>query len=252
MSGKKVLSVLKQLKAHAPFTFFGAMVGLLCMFAIRGIGYESSEKLFKVFHPLHVVLSAMVTAALFRANERRKHFLMVLFIGYFGSVGVATLSDCVIPFFGENILGAAFPSHVHHHHEHFEQTSGPEQQSLNAAPEFKEYDVDVLPHLHQHYKSGLIARMHLGFIEEWYLVTPAALLGVLIAYFMPKTKFPHAAHVLISTWASSAHIMMSLDTRFSVTFAFGMLMVLFIAVWIPCCISDIVFPMLFVNNGNSN
>jgi hypothetical protein len=27
----------------------------------------------------------------------------------------------------------------------------------------------------------------------------------------------------------------------------GVFVVLFIAVWLPCCISDIVFPLLFVN-----
>jgi hypothetical protein len=29
----------------------------------------------------------------------------------------------------------------------------------------------------------------------------------------------------------------------------GMFIVLFIAVWLPCCISDIVFPILFVGPG---
>ena len=30
---------------------------------------------------------------------------------------------------------------------------------------------------------------------------------------------------------------------------FGVFLVLFIAVWLPCCVSDIIFPLLFVKNA---
>jgi hypothetical protein len=90
--------------------------------------------------------------------------------------------------------------------------------------------------------------LHLGFIEEWYIVNPAAVLGVLIAYFLPRTKFPHAFHVLISTWASSAHILMNTQAEFTPGVIGGVFVILFIAVWLPCCVSDIVFPLLFVKS----
>ena len=79
-------------------------------------------------------------------------------------------------------------------------------------------------------------------------MNPAAILGVIIAYFLPRTKFPHAGHVLISTWASSSHILM--NAHGDITFAVGIVLfaTLFIAVWVPCCISDIVFPLLFVKS----
>jgi hypothetical protein len=32
----------------------------------------------------------------------------------------------------------------------------------------------------------------------------------------------------------------------SMVFLLGMFIVLFLAVWLPCCVSDIVFPLLFV------
>jgi hypothetical protein len=86
----------------------------------------------------------------------------------------------------------------------------------------------------------------LGFIEDWYLVNPAALLGIVLAYFWPRTKFPHAGHVLISTWASSFHVLMNTHRELSLMMLIGVFVVLFIAVWVPCCISDIVFPLLFV------
>jgi hypothetical protein len=89
----------------------------------------------------------------------------------------------------------------------------------------------------------------LGFIEKWWLVNPLAFLGITLAYFRPTTKISHAGHVLISTWASLFHIIMALEGKmdwmvFVVVFIF-----LFLAVWIPCCTSDIVFPLLFVGKN---
>jgi hypothetical protein len=90
-------------------------------------------------------------------------------------------------------------------------------------------------------------QMHVGFIQMWWLVNPAALLGVAIALVYPKTKFPHAGHVLLSTWASLFHMTMAMDESVTLaTFALT-LVFLFIAVWIPCCASDIVFPLLFAS-----
>jgi hypothetical protein len=90
------------------------------------------------------------------------------------------------------------------------------------------------------------AELHLGFIEEWYVVNPAALLGVLIAFFLPHTKFPHAGHILVSTWASSSYLLMNMQSDLTVAAAVGIFVTLFVAIWVPCCVSDIVFPLLFV------
>jgi hypothetical protein len=171
-----------------------------------------------------VVLSAIVTASLFRLHEKTKSFIVVLLIGYFGSVGVATLSDSIIPFFGESVLGVAIPTEAGVHGD------------------LHKGEVEVTGEQHQHYEP----KIHIGFIEEWYIVNPAAILGILIAYFLPRTKLSHAGHILISTWASAAHIMMNTHSGITILNAVGIFIVLFIAVWLPCCFSDIVFPMLFV------
>ena len=75
-------------------------------------------------------------------------------------------------------------------------------------------------------------------------------MGIIIAYLNPATKFPHAGHVLISTWASLFHILMAKGHDISF-FSYAVIFVfLFLAVWLPCCISDIVFPLLFVKEEN--
>jgi hypothetical protein len=70
-----------------------------------------------------------------------------------------------------------------------------------------------------------------------------------MALFLPLTKFPHAGHVLISTWASSFHVLMNTRGEYTTTMLLGMFIVLFVAVWLPCCVSDIIFPLLFVKAG---
>jgi len=203
-----------------------------------------SERLFQVFHPAHVVLSAIVTASLFRLHQKKTGFLAVLVIGYFGSVGVATLSDSVLPFFGESLLGVAIPTHAHGHEE-----AAPDAHEAGEPAGHAHGTQEAAAHAHEAAEEPTgRPHIHLGFIEEWYLVNPAALLGILIAWFWPRTKFPHAGHILISTWASSFHVLMNTHRELTPTLFVGIFLVLFIAVWLPCCVSDIVFPMLFVRS----
>ena len=115
---QRLQRILIELKNHAPFTLFGASTGLICMLLFRNAGSIVNQRLFQVFHPGHVILSAIVTASLFKLYENKAGFVKILLVGYFGSIGVATLSDCVLPFFGESILGVAVPVHsdTHEHH----------------------------------------------------------------------------------------------------------------------------------------
>ena len=201
--------ILKELKHHAPFTLAGAVIGVIFALVFKGISHETSYNLFYIFHPLHVVLSALVTASMYKLHNQNpwkgwKGIAALLLIGYVGSVGIATLSDSIIPYIGEVFL--------------------------------KMPDREI----------------HLGFIEKWWLINPLAILGVLWAYWKPTTKFPHSGHVLLSTWASLFHILMAKAGVISFTVALIIIPFLFIAVWIPCCVSDIVFPLLFVRKQNRN
>ena len=254
----KLTRILTELRHHAPFTLFGAATGILCMLLFKGVDPEVNHRLFQVFHPGHVVLSAIVTASLYKLYKGKVSLLSILLVGYVGSIGVATLSDCVLPFFGETILGVAIPIHADmhdhegadgHNHEGQEDVHDHEQEISQDADHHGEgEDHEHTSEEGSHEATSQIrARLHLGFIEDWYLVNPAALLGIIIAFLWPRTKFPHAGHVLISTWASSFHVLMNTHRELSPMMLIGVFVVLFIAVWLPCCISDIVFPLLFVN-----
>jgi len=206
------MNIVKELRIHAPFTIFGALTGVLLMVFFQAIPAERAYDVFYVLHPMHVVLSAMATASMYRLHTCERisgvclkghcNLRLLLVIGYLGSIGIATLSDSIIPYLGELMLN--------------------------------------LPN------RGI----HLGFIEKWWLVNPLAIVGVLIACYWPSTKFPHAGHVLLSTWASLFHMIMAIGGEINWV-AYGVIFVfLFLAVWLPCCVSDIVFPLLVARRQN--
>jgi hypothetical protein len=191
--------IAKELRNHAPFTVFGAITGMVILVASYNMPFQLSYSIFYVLHPIHVVLSALVTSSMYELHASGKCRLWVVIpIGYVGSIGIATLSDSIIPYLGEALLN--------------------------------------LPN----------REIHLGFIEQYWLVNPLAFLGIAVACFRARTKFPHAGHVLLSTWASLFHIIMAMGGRMNPILIVSMFVFLFLAVWVPCCLSDIVFPLLFV------
>ena len=201
-SGSMLSNIGRELKAHAPFTVVGALTGVAIMLILASAEAPRSfsTTLFWGLHPLHVLLSALVTAGMYRLHSTGKLWATIV-VGYFGSIGIATLSDCIIPYLGESLLG--------------------------------------LPN----------REIHFGFIEKWWLVNPLAAIGIAIAYLWPRTAFPHAGHVLFSTWASLFHMTMALGEDITLFTLAVIPAFLFLAVWIPCCTSDIVFPLLFSNDA---
>jgi len=188
--------IAEELKRHAPYTALGALTGIIIMVIVvlGNVPSHVSHTAFYTLHPLHVLLSAFVTTAMYMRYRKGKVWVAIL-IGWTGSIGIATISDAIIPYLGGTLV--------------------------HAQMEF-----------------------HLPFIEEWW-INLLALAGIAIGYWKQTTRIPHFGHVLLSTWASLFYIT-----------AFGMadwipllpfiLLFLFLAVWIPCCTSDIIYPLLFV------
>jgi len=190
--------VLRELKSHAPFTALGALSGiaLMLLIVLAETPREVSHHVFYVLHPAHVLLSAFVTAAMYR--RYKGHLVLTVIIGYVGSVGIGTISDIILPHLGGWLVGAE------------------------------------------------MGHFHIGFIEKWWLVNPLALAGVAAGICLPRTKVPHYGHVLLSTWASLFYLAThgQVDNwlpRLPLIF-----IILFFAVWLPCCLSDIAFPLLFI------
>lgn len=110
----------------------------------------------------------------------------------------------------------------------------------------------VLPYIGETLLHFPHRELHLGFIERWYVVDPLAILGVVLGNLRPSTKFPHSGHIFVSTAASLLHIVMSLGAMLvGIPIFVEITFLLFLSVWLPCCFSDIVFPLLFVR-GQDN
>jgi len=193
--------IAEELKEHAPFTALGAVTGVIIIVVIVFANVPSwiSQTLFYTLHPIHVVLSALTTTAMYMKHGRSRIWVVIL-IGWTGSIGIATVSDVIIPYLG-GIL-------------------------LHVPMEF-----------------------HMPFIEEWW-INLLALAGIAIGYWKQTTRIPHFGHVLLSTWASLFYL-----TAFGIADWIHLLpfifLFLFLAVWIPCCTSDIVYPLLFVRKGQA-
>jgi hypothetical protein len=199
--------ILNELKAHAPFTAIGAVTGIIVMaiILITDMPASISESVFYTLHPLHVVLSALVTTAMYRRYSQGRLWAAIL-IGYFGSVGIATLSDAIIPF----VEGSAL--------------------SINIGFHLPFLETEAFPYLG---------------IPKWVVINAAAAIGIAIGYWKQFTKIPHSGHVLLSTWASLFYFT-AFGTASWVPLLPLIFVFLFLAVWLPCCMSDIVFPLLFV------
>lgn len=191
-----VKRITHELKEHVPFTAIGAVSGIVIMVVVVLVNVPShiSQTAFFVSHPLHVLLSALVATAMYMRYRKAKFWVAVL-IGWTGSIGVATISDAIIPYLGGTLLHARMEFHV-------------------------------------------------PFIEEWW-INFLALAGIAIGYRRQTTKIPHFGHVLISTWASLFYF-----TAFGIADWIHLLpyvfLFLFLSVWIPCCASDVIYPLLFV------
>jgi hypothetical protein len=205
--------IIRELTRHAPFTLLGAITGVVIMVIIVfcNAPREISSTLFYTLHPVHVILSAMTTTAMYR-QQGKSAIWKAIVIGYTGSIGIATLSDAVIPYLGGTLLNVDMEFH--------------------------------LPFIETE-KSPLLG------IAKWQLVNGAAILGIAIGYWKPTTRVPHYGHVLLSTWASLFNF-----TAFGIANWIPLLpfvfIFLFLAVWLPCCMSDIVYPLLFVRQSEGH
>jgi hypothetical protein len=199
--------IAQELRRHVPFTALGTLTGIIIMVIIvlGNVPTQISQTAFYTLHPIHVILSALVTTAMYVRYRKAKIWAVIL-IGWTGSVGIATLSDVIIPYLSGVLLHVPM-----------------------------EFEVPFIE----------TSKMPVIGIETWIVVNGAALLGIGLGYWKHITRIPHAGHILVSTWASLFYF-----TSFGIADWIHLLpfvfLFLFLAVWIPCCTSDIVYPLLFV------
>jgi hypothetical protein len=155
--------------------------------------------LFHVFHPLHMLFSAIATTAMFWRHEKR--VFRALLVGAVGSIGVCGLSDIAFPYAAGLLLGVR----------------------------------DM--------------KLHICLLEHPGMILPFAGLGMALGLVLPTgthkgTIFSHTAHVWVSSVASIMYLV-SFGLTDWVSHLGAVFVCMVVAVIVPCCASDIVFPLLF-------
>jgi hypothetical protein len=199
--------IARELAEHAPFTAMGAVVGILAM-ALVSIYHTPREISEALFYTFHPlhILFSTMVTTAMYRKHKKSPFWLTILICYAGPLIIATLSDAIFPYL--------------------------EGSAINILIEFE------LPFMET-------AKMPFIGIPEWILVNAASFIGMAISFWKPTTRFPHMVHILISTWATLLYF-----TAFGTANWMHLLPIffvfLFLAVWLPCCFSDIVFPLLWV------
>lgn len=198
--------ILEELQKHLPYTIFSVAMGMMTLGVLTVLIEarkfpQASQNLFHIFHPLHILFSAMATTAMFWRHDKK--IFKAVFIGFTGAVGLCGISDIFIPFIAGYLLG-------------------------------------VKMHL------------HICILAEPMLVLPFLFFGIFMGFILPtvlgSTIFSHAAHVLISSMASIFYLV-SFGLTEWIPVGGMVFIYMVLAVMIPCCTSDIVFPLLLVKRG---
>ncbi|HUU84939.1 MAG TPA: hypothetical protein VM243_15675 [Phycisphaerae bacterium] len=161
--------------------------------------------LFHLFHPVHMFFSAAATTAMFWRYDRR--LIKAILIGIIGAIGVCGVSDILMPYVSQFIL----------------ITVG----GLEASRP-----------LH----------LHICVINHPELVLPFAFIGVVVGLgaamaIERSTLFSHSLHVFSSTMASIFYLIGPFGRTSWIDLLGLVFLLVVLAVMIPCCVSDIVFPL---------
>ena len=92
---------------------------------------------------------------------------------------------------------------------------------------------------------SLHTHFHLSIIEEPFLILGIGFIGAIIGIKWNLFKVSHSAHVFLSIFASLFYLL-AFSVEMNILSILLISFMVFLCVYIPCCISDIVFPILFI------
>lgn len=89
---------------------------------------------------------------------------------------------------------------------------------------------------------------HLPLIEAPFIILLISSVGSIIGIKTKLTKLPHFVHVFLSVFASLFYLL-AFSSSLNIVLLGISSLIIFIAVLIPCCISDIIFPLFFLDKS---
>lgn len=192
-------AVLRELRAHIPFTAKASILGVVLAYATDHLTHrfsatELSASIFDLAHPIHVLFSCSVsTAMLYKYWKGKRSPLLAIFTGMTIALAIGILSDSLFPYLGS----LPFKKETFFYIELFSQPA---------------------------------------------LVLSGAAAGALLGILRGNTRYHHFFHVLISMTASLFYVL-SFGFTLTAWLLPYLVAVVFLAVIVPCCVSDIVLPI---------
>ena len=113
MKFKRGETILKELKHHMPFTlvvslFAGVLVALAFILTLTTSNFLLGS--FETIHPLHVLVSAAATAAIYK--KYKKSVLGAIVVGAVGAILVGSISDVLLPWVAGNLFSLETVFHL--------------------------------------------------------------------------------------------------------------------------------------------
>jgi len=93
--------------------------------------------------------------------------------------------------------------------------------------------------------------LHIPIIENPLNILLASFVGSLVGIYYGGFKIAHFSHVFLSVLASLFYLL-AFSIPLSAPAIFAISLVVFLIVYVPCCMSDIVFPILFIKRPCNN
>ncbi|MCK5040323.1 MAG: hypothetical protein KAR87_05125 [Candidatus Aenigmarchaeota archaeon] len=102
---------------------------------------------------------------------------------------------------------------------------------------------------------GVKMHLHICILEHPQIILPFLAVGIFTGLIVPKTTkstiFSHSTHVFISSMASILYLI-SFGLTEWVHHIGAVFIFIILAVIVPCCTSDIIFPLLFLKDNKKN
>jgi len=93
---------------------------------------------------------------------------------------------------------------------------------------------------------SLDTAFHFPLLEMPVLILGLAFIGAIIGMYFDVFKITHSLHVFLSVFASLFYLL-AFSSSVSALGVMLISVLVFLVVYIPCCLSDIVFPLLFID-----
>lgn len=246
-----------ELKAHLPFTL-GVTVAVVLAIGIISLFREAEwQREFRGAHMMHIFISAIVSSAV--AFRQLRNVAIAMSVGIVFSIAFCTFSDAALPQAGAklfNLQDSHAEADAHAEGEaHAEEEAHDEAEAHADGEAHEEGDAHAHAEGDGHAGHGghsvldhFLDLNHLIFTLFFAVV--GAFIGMARIGKLPVSIIAHSLHTTLSAVASLLYLLWVLKTPwFEWAQAPAVLVTLFIAVFLPCILSDVVMPVVAALSG---